>query len=650
MKIPFFGKISLAAKVRLLFGLAVLLIVSAALFVPWDRMQRLVKEQDLAEARELATIRLLERCAPPAEGEPPPQAPAPARTGGVARSGRSPSAPPAGPEARTPGGTPPPATSAESADRPRVDGPAGLGQLWHTLRPEPPLDDWPHTEFLAPPPNPQKADEFLRTALRHFQANPDDPDVYQYEYRRLAPPANGSNAPAEPQRKQRVFAYVRALRITGDCVPCHTGETAAKQYKAGELVGLIYVRMPPMEPELRSFLPVNLALVLGAGTIAVILAVVVFYVIMKSLVLSPVRRLRRLADHIGEGDLAVRSTIRTGDEFERLALAFNSMLERLQVSHQQMRQINESLNSKMDELAQTNVALFESNRLKSEFLARVSHELRTPLNSIIGFAEVLREQMAEGKDEARKTRDDGQEGGDGRPAEQASGPPAFALPPSAMPKAARYAENILTSGRMLLELINDLLDLSKIEAGKMAVHVEKVVVRDLVEAVVNFMRPGAEKKNLQVTVQIDPELPLVETDGGKLQQILYNLFSNAVKFTPPRGTVGVRAGRAAGPAGDELTLAVSDTGPGIPPQDQDSIFEKFHQLDSTATREHGGTGLGLSISRELAHMLGGRLTLVSKLGEGSTFTLSLPLAPPPAREADRPAARPPAELAGSPGS
>jgi signal transduction histidine kinase len=249
----------------------------------------------------------------------------------------------------------------------------------------------------------------------------------------------------------------------------------------------------------------------------------------------------------------------------------------------------------MDELAKANVALFESNRLKSEFLARVSHELRTPLNSIIGFAEVLRDQMAE---TLADSSDDAQAG-----------------------KAARYADNILTSGRMLLELINDLLDLSKIEAGKMVVRYEKVVIADLVEAVIRFMRPAADKKNLQVSVTVAGELPLMETDGGKVQQILYNLFSNAVKFTPPRGSVSVSARRE----GEELILAVSDTGPGIPPEDQQAIFEKFHQLDSPATREHGGTGLGLAISRELAEMLGGRISLVSRLGEGTTFTVMLPL-------------------------
>jgi signal transduction histidine kinase len=429
---------------------------------------------------------------------------------------------------------------------------------------------------------------FVRNAVTVLQANKPGAAVSEFYHYSLIKP-HGADS------EQEVLEYVRGLRISGQCAACHVGSNAARPFQNDELVGLIYVRVPSEEQPLIWRISMNLAVAIGSGVIAVILAVIVFYVIIKSLVLSPVRKLRRLADHIGEGDLSVRSTINTGDEFERLSKAFNSMLERLQVSQQQMRQINESLNSKMDELAKANVALFESNRLKSEFLARVSHELRTPLNSIIGFAEVLRDQMAE---TLAAAPDDAQAA-----------------------KAARYADNILTSGRMLLELINDLLDLSKIEAGKMVVRYEKVVIADLVEAVIRFMRPAADKKNLQVTVTVDPELPLVQTDGGKLQQILYNLFSNAVKFTPPRGSVSVCATRA----GDELVIAVSDTGPGIPPEDQQAIFEKFHQLDSPVTREHGGTGLGLAISQELAAMLGGRISLVSKLGEGSTFSVTLPL-------------------------
>ena len=579
MKIPLLGvKISLAVKVGLLFAAAVLLIVSAALFVSWDRMQRLATAQDVAEAGHFATIRLLERH-PFAMSAAPASPPAAGRLPAVATT-----TPASGPDSR-------------------VDTPGRLARGWAQLRPDEQVEAWPTSRFYVPVPSPddKTLPHFVRNAITRLRSDKGaaaPSEFYQYS---LDKPPGG-------ERDQEVLEYVRGLRISGQCAVCHVGSNAARPFQNNELVGLIYVRMPsveqPLDLPLGGRISVNLAVAIGAGVIAVILAVIVFYVIIQSLVLSPVRKLRRLADHIGEGDLSVRSTINTGDEFERLSKAFNSMLERLQISQQQMRQINESLNSKMDELAKANVALFESNRLKSEFLARVSHELRTPLNSIIGFAEVLRDQMAETQ---AVSPGDAQAG-----------------------KAARYADNILTSGRMLLELINDLLDLSKIEAGKMVVRYEKVVIADLVEAVIRFMRPAADKKNLRVTVTVAPDLPLMETDGGKLQQILYNLFSNAVKFTPPRGSVSVSAWRESAGEGEELVLAVRDTGPGIPPEDQQAIFEKFHQLDSPATREHGGTGLGLAISRELAEMLGGRISLVSKLGEGSTFSVTLPLKPPAA--------------------
>ncbi|MCG3181882.1 MAG: Sensor histidine kinase RcsC [Phycisphaerae bacterium] len=555
MKFPVFRKISLAAKVRLLFGAALLLIIAAALFVPWDRMERLSRQQDIVEAQRAATLVLLERCSGAA-------APRPAAQGEPAHP---------------------------------------LEPLWQKLRMGASSSRQPRTELLVPPPPRNQAKGLVAAALEHFEQNPRDLEAF--------PSADSGKGRSGGQRE---IEYFRALRITGSCVQCHVGENAVAttRFNTNELAGIIHVTIPAATTSAQTRW--NRISVVGAGLLALILGVLVFYVIMQSLVLSPVRRLRRLADRIGEGELSVRSTISTGDEFERLAKAFNQMLERLQSGQQQMRQINESLNSKMDELARANIALFESNRLKSEFLARVSHELRTPLNSIIGFAEVLRDQMIE---QQRRNPEETQAG-----------------------KAARYADNILTSGRMLLELINDLLDLAKIEAGKMVVRLEKVVIRELVEAVVNFMRPSADKKNLSVQVAIDADLPLVTTDGGKFQQILYNLFSNAVKFTPPRGKVVVRARRL---EEGQMQLSVSDTGPGIPPEDHEAIFEKFHQLDTSATREHGGTGLGLAISRELASMLGGRLGVSSKLGEGSTFSLTIPLEPPPKDEGDRPAGQPP---------
>ena len=314
--------------------------------------------------------------------------------------------------------------------------------------------------------------------------------------------------------------------------------------------------------------------------------------------ISPVRRLRETAEKVQAGDTAIRSQIRTGDEFEQLAEAFNTMLDRLEQNQEQLRAINESLDLKVGQLAEANVGLFESNRLKSEFLANVSHELRTPLNSIIGFAELLQE-IALADDHAD-------------------------------PKRQRYLQNILNSGRSLLEMINELLDMAKIEAGRMELNLEQTSVTDVIEGLVRIMRPQAEASQLELKTVIGARIPVIETDPGKLQQILYNFLSNAIKFTPHGGRITLSADRVTRQDNTlGVRLAVADSGPGIPEDMQDVIFEKFRQIDSGHTRQHTGTGLGLAICRELAEMLGAAVSFVSEPGRGATFFVDLPLAHQP---------------------
>jgi signal transduction histidine kinase len=315
------------------------------------------------------------------------------------------------------------------------------------------------------------------------------------------------------------------------------------------------------------------------------------YVIVRYVIVKPVKHLRDVSDAIAAGKLNIRSQIQTGDEFEELSHAFNRMLHNLVAMQQELREVNGDLDRKIDELAQANLALFEMNRLKSDFLATMSHELRTPLNSIIGFSEVLAgsEQLHE--------------------------------------RQRRYAANIQSSGKMLLGMINDILDLAKIESGKMEVRSEDLSIRDICEALVGLARPIAERKNIDLQCRLDDAIPLLRQDAGKLRQILYNLLSNAIKFTPEGGRVTLRA-RA---EGRHVVLEVEDTGVGIAEEDREKIFEKFRQAggpgqeDGVLTREHQGTGLGLSIVRELTKLLGGDVRLESTPGQGSTFTIRLPL-------------------------
>jgi two-component system, NarL family, sensor histidine kinase BarA len=249
------------------------------------------------------------------------------------------------------------------------------------------------------------------------------------------------------------------------------------------------------------------------------------------------------------------------------------------------QRLNSDLDRKVDELAHANMALYESNRLKGDFLATMSHELRTPLHSILGFSDVLLASAGQLNE-----------------------------------KQARWVANIKGSGQQLLNLINDILDLAKIEAGKMDIRPEELSVPDLCENQATMLRPQAEKKNIELRTQYDSALPLIKQDAAKLRQVLSNLLSNAIKFTPEGGRVLLKAQVE----GNEIVLTIADTGVGIAPEDQGSIFEKFRQAGTPLTREHEGTGLGLSIVRELCKLLGGDVSLKSELGRGSTFTVRLP--------------------------
>ncbi|HSI32163.1 MAG TPA: ATP-binding protein, partial [Tepidisphaeraceae bacterium] len=336
----------------------------------------------------------------------------------------------------------------------------------------------------------------------------------------------------------------------------------------------------------------NRVFLLTAGLLAGTLAILVFFLITTKLILQPVRVLRETAEKVSKGDLNVRSHIFTGDEFQHLSETFNVMLANLKESEDQLRGINKSLDLKLGQLAESNVALYESNRLKSEFLANVSHELRTPMNSILGFAELLRDTAITGA---------------GTPAEQRTG---------------RYVTNIVTSGRNLLELINDLLDLAKIEAGRMEVRSAPLPLGDLFEGLTGILKPLSEKKQIEILSTISSDVPILYTDAAKLQQVLYNFLSNAIKFSPAGGTITLSAERV-----DEghVRVSVTDRGPGIDPEKHALIFEKFRQLDGSVTREHGGTGLGLAISKELVSLLGGEIGVRSTAGEGATFWVQLPL-------------------------
>jgi two-component system sensor histidine kinase BarA len=395
------------------------------------------------------------------------------------------------------------------------------------------------------------------------------------------------NDETRQQASGESFVYYGAIRATPTCLTCH-GKAAEERaeygtLKEGDLMAVVRIKLSGESVQQEFHLNRALMLAYAAGTALLIMSA--SWLMIRYVVVKPVKHLKDVSDAIAAGELNVRSEIQTGDEFEDLSYAFNRMLRNLMSMQEQLKGANVELDHKVDELARTNLALYESNRLKSDFLATMSHELRTPLNSILGFSDLMLTN------------------------------------PNLPEKMRRWAGNIQSSGKQLLALINDLLDLAKIEAGKMEVKPELLSLGDLADGLVTMHRPQAEKKNIDLRAVVETGLPPVRQDGGKLRQILTNLLTNAIKFTPEGGRVLLRA-EADGP---DLVLTVSDTGVGIAPADQELVFEKFRQAASPMTREHEGTGLGLSIVRELSKLLGGDVTLKSEVGRGSTFTVRLPL-------------------------
>jgi signal transduction histidine kinase len=391
-------------------------------------------------------------------------------------------------------------------------------------------------------------------------------------------------------RNKSVYDYYQVVRAkTEVCVACHRVADSNPELAQNDLLRVMKVSIPdgPTQADLNR----NRAVLLSTAIITVFLAMIIAYAIVRYVIVKPLKHLRDVSDAISHGNINLRAEIRTGDEFEELGSAFNRMLRHLVAAQEELRQANSNLDGKVDELAQLNLRLMEMNRLKSQFLATMSHELRTPLNSIIGFSDVL--SSIRSLDEKQK----------------------------------RYVQNIQKSGKLLLDMINDILDLAKIESGKMDLRLSAFRIEHVIYAQCDMARPLTEKKNIDLETNVAPRLPELYQDQGKVQQILNNLLSNAIKFTPEGGRIVVSARQDR--QGD-LELIVADTGVGIAPEDQSRIFEKFRQGEMVLpsgdpmTREYSGTGLGLSIVKELCKLLEGEVSLQSELGTGSTFTVRLP--------------------------
>jgi signal transduction histidine kinase len=320
-------------------------------------------------------------------------------------------------------------------------------------------------------------------------------------------------------------------------------------------------------------------IMLGAFMVSsILLAILLGFVISWSFIL-PVREAHGFLTEVAKGNFQTTIQVANRDEFGVLADRMNQM-------SRDLHKLDENQRVAAQELEKLNAQLRDANKAKSEFLANMSHELRTPMNAILGFVEMLLDDLyGEVPDNLREPLKD-----------------------------------VQLNGKHLLNLINDVLDLSKIEAGRMELAIGEYSVQDVVDAVAAALQSLAMEKGLQFVAGVEPDIPLACGDGMRITQCLMNLAGNALKFTK-QGRVDVWVERRQ----DLLHYRVSDTGIGIPEDQLENVFGQFRQVDAAITREFGGSGLGLNITKKIVEMHGGRIWVDSELGKGSTFFFEIPL-------------------------
>ena len=337
---------------------------------------------------------------------------------------------------------------------------------------------------------------------------------------------------------------------------------------------------------------------------AIVMAVVLWFALIRTIV-RPILAIEESARLVGLGDLRQRVPVMTEDEIGRLASEFNQMAESLENYYATLEKkvdertdelslANIELFAKKQQLEKANIELRDANKMKSQFLASVSHELRTPLNSIIGFSELLGERAFGELNE----------------------------------RQSQYVEYVHSSGEHLLHLINNILDLSKIETGRIVLRLSEFPITEVISDVLGIIKPAAHERKITIESKTVPASPKLRADKEKFKQIMLNLLSNAIKFNKEGGHISIGweiVEESVGIGMDRyLVFAIRDTGIGIREKDKFKLFKEFEQIDSSITREYGGTGLGLVLTKRLVELHKGAIWFESTFGEGSTFYVKLP--------------------------
>ncbi len=398
------------------------------------------------------------------------------------------------------------------------------------------------------------------------------------------------------------FFYLVPISINDSCLGCHGKEIAgnyrAPAYDEGDLAGAVSISIPMTAFQERIMTDIKAHAVINL--LLIFLLIISLYYLMRVTVHKPLQYLVWMSQEIGDGKLKKTwSEEKLPEEFGVLYQAFKKMAEKLRKFYEglesqvvsrteQLRKANKQLRDQEQNLIAVNRQLAKANKIQSEFLASVSHELRTPLTSIMAFTEMMQEGLA-----GNVTKEQ-----------------------------TEYLSDIQRSSKELLDNINDILDMARIEARKMELTLENISPKNVCKTVVRCLEPLAMKKDIALVTEIpDIDLPNVLADRAKISHVLTNLVDNAIKFSEHGQKIIVSVNEAK----EGIVFSVEDSGPGIPQNELETIFEAFRQVGNSSTRRHRGSGLGLALAKSLMVLHNGTIWVESKVGVGSTFHVLLPL-------------------------